>query len=798
MSELRQRLLPIARQPLALVGVLRTFCASASDRAKTLADQPALRRVAARFKFYTASLRRTVERWRREAGLGGVSSEPVAGALVKISEGSRALMTLPARGRALVKLVPEPVQLELRKISTGSAHVCREIFAGILVVGLIAIVGGYGRLARGPISLPSLVPMIENAINGELSDLHVKIDDAILQRSPEGPGVVFRLRNIRLIDTDGSIVAQAPLAAIGMSGAALLSGRIAPGSVDFIGPRLVFYASDNGLSLSFYRPTSSDVEKFVKGTVRGAAPATPEAQPGTPTQSVIVKPSVPMSAGRQLDVTRTVTDVFERARRGNTSYLTRFGVKDAQVVLSREGGQTLWQVPDFSIDLQHKNERSVLVGQADLASSKGNWQLEFRTEQRLLRKSLSITALIQDLVPSGLAENFPAAAALKVLDLPVTGETSVELTSSGHFRSGEADLKLEKGYITPPWDPQNAMQIDEGNLHVRYAKRNGVFEIKPSTLKWGQSQATISGEFTPAGDDHGAPSWIFKLRAHDAVLAAAEFGLSPIDVLKQFWPKFLAGDARKWVMQNVRGGEVLGGKVSVSLEPGELARMEAGAELAPEAVNVELDLANMSLTYIEKLPPILTGNAKMKVSGLIFSVDIPQAKIVLPSGQEIALSEGRYFIPDLRPDPQQAQITFKASSATASALELLDHEPLGYMQAVGMKPDAFGGTATGSFVLNMPMREDLKFTDVKLRGEARLDQVVTSNVVGNLNVEGGAIDVNVTEQALDARGQILIKGLPAELAWQRIFYEPEERQPPIRISTTLDENAREALGLKIS
>jgi len=98
----------------------------------------------------------------------------------------------------------------------------------------------------------------------------------------------------------------------------------------------------------------------------------------------------------------------------------------------------------------------------------------------------------------------------------------------------------------------------------------------------------------------------------------------------------------------------------------------------------------------------------------------------------------------------------------------------------------------------MPMREDLKFRDIKLRGETRLDQVVAANVVGNLNVEGGAIDVKVTEQALDARGQILIKGLPAELAWQRSFYEPDERQPPIRISTTLDENAREALGLKIS
>jgi hypothetical protein len=67
-----------------------------------------------------------------------------------------------------------------------------------------------------------------------------------------------------------------------------------------------------------------------------------------------------------------------------------------------------------------------------------------------------------------------------------------------------------------------------------------------------------------------------------------------------------------------------------------------------------------------------------------------------------------------------------------------------------------------------------------------------------MSIEGGALDVNVTEQALDARGPILVKGVPAELAWQRIFYEPDERQPPIRISATLDEAQRETLGLKIS
>ena len=179
--------------------------------------------------------------------------EPLSGALAKLTtQGGKAVRALPARGRQLVKQVPPPVKIQLARLSSRGAHVCREIFAGIFVIGLIVIVLGYGRLSRGPISLPGLVAPIETAINDQLSDLTVQIDDAVLQRGNDGPGVVLRLRDIRLIDLAGEVVAQAPLAAIGLSGSALLSGRIAPGSVDFIGSRLVMaYNEESGLSLAF-------------------------------------------------------------------------------------------------------------------------------------------------------------------------------------------------------------------------------------------------------------------------------------------------------------------------------------------------------------------------------------------------------------------------------------------------------------------------------------------------------------------------------------------------------------------
>ncbi len=777
------------------------------------------------------------------------------------TEGGKALMTLPARGKALVRSMPQPVQLGLEKLSSRSAQVCREIFAGILVVGLIAIVLGYGRLAQGPMSLPTLVPTIEAAINDQLTDMRVKIDDAVLQRSPDGPGVVFRLRNIRLIDKDGSIIAQAPLAAIGMSGSALLTGRLAPGSVDFIGPRLLlFYNDDQGLSLTFTRPSAVETEAAIRGSIaEGDDPG------AAPSSAIAKRPESPIAGGgRKLDLTSAVNDVFDRARKGTTSsHLTRFGFKDALVALDQNGTQTLWQVPDFSIDLEHRNKRSIIVGQANLASSKGDWQLELRTEQHPGRGTLALTALIQDLVPSGIAGNFPSIGIFRALDMAVDGEARLELSNSGEYLSGDANFRLAPGQITPPWDRDTPLRIDGGQLQVRYdAKDKGVIEILPSTLRWGDSKATVSGTFTPVRDEDGAPvSWNFRLAAGDTVFAVEEHQLAPIaidewvaegnivpkdgqltlsrfvirsgsaqvaiagtvtespehpgspevklvgeispmpaDTFKQFWPKFLAGKAREWALERITGGEVHGGKFNIALGPGELARIEEGADAPEGAIAVDLAASGLNIAYIPKMPPVGTGESRLTVAGTELVIDVPQGRIALPSGQEIALSEGRFAIPDLRVDPQQGEITFRATGATPAVLELLDHEPFHYLEAVGLKPDFLGGTTAGAFALRMPLVADLEFNEIKLNGTARLENALTADLLGagGIPVEGGSFDVTVNEREVAARGAINIKGVPAELNWRRVFYAPDDQQPPATVTAVLDEAAREKLGFKIN
>jgi hypothetical protein len=401
------------------------------------------------------------------------------------------------------------------------------------------------------------------------------------------------------------------------------------------------------------------------------------------------------------------------------------------------------------------------------------------------------------------------------------------------------------------------MRIDHGDLRISYLKAKDTIRIAPSTVAWGKSKATISGEVRPVRDAKGLPTaWNFSLSANKAVLAVEEYGLPPmrvdewsatgsvvpaegrvelsrfvirsgkasiefsgsvadspdspeikltghvspmpVETLKLFWPKFLVGKARKWVFERISGGQVLGGKFNVSLASGDLAKIEQGGEAPPGAVNVELDIFGMSIVYIPEMPPVVTGDAKLVVSGTEFFVDVPSAKIAVPSGEEVALSEGRFFIPDLRIDPQPGEITFKASGATGVVLQLLDHEPLGYIQSVGMKSDFLGGTAEGGFKLSMPLKAKLEFKEIKLAGTARINDPIPSNLFSNVAVEGGALDVNVTEQAIDANGELRIKGVPATIAWQRIFYTPDELQPPIRVTATLDAASREKLGMKVN
>src|SRR5262249_49575690 len=95
---------------------------------------------------------------------------------------------------------------------------------GVFLLALFAL---WWRLSSGPIELDIATPWLTAAIKENFGPGHeVEIGGTQLERDANKRRTSLRIRDIVVRDADGTVVASAPKAEVGISGASLLAGRI--------------------------------------------------------------------------------------------------------------------------------------------------------------------------------------------------------------------------------------------------------------------------------------------------------------------------------------------------------------------------------------------------------------------------------------------------------------------------------------------------------------------------------------------------------------------------------------------
>jgi len=271
---------------------------------------------------------------------------------------------------------------------------CVRFLVPVLMLLTLAVGLGYFRLAQGPASLKFLVAPIERGIAAELNGLVPKIDDVVVTLR-EGGGFEFRLINLRLFEHDGELVASAPSAAMQLSASALWSMRVVPSKVVFLAPQVFMaYSRTEGLTLRFSQ-ADGDVD-ILKGLKRAPSPAinlaralsAKEDREGSGSGDKTANRRQPETAKLQsqvINVTRLLAQTTQRARNGTgaSSFLREVGFRNASVVIDHEGHLSTWNVPRFSVDLDHRRSGNIVSGSATVSSARGPWILSFRFEDDL-------------------------------------------------------------------------------------------------------------------------------------------------------------------------------------------------------------------------------------------------------------------------------------------------------------------------------------------------------------------------------------------------------------------------------
>jgi hypothetical protein len=711
----------------------------------------------------------------------------------------------------------------------------------LLGVGLI-----YLRLLQGPISVGFIVGPVERGLSSELPEFSVKIEDAIVQLS-ERQGIEFRLRNIRVADADGDVVALAPLAGVSMSYRALLSARIAPARIELIQPRVLVSRTEDGrLSLSFTPPAEAGAH---------AAPGSDQAQISHRDNAAAVAPG---TSSRSLDLAAALADASARARRQQyaASFLEAVGFKDASVIYDAYGYRSVWQVPEFDIRVEHKQKRSIVSGLGTVASTAGPWTFSLRAEESEKTKTVRLDATVQGLVPRGLAHGRVHFTSFEGIDFPISGSGGLELSRDGTILHGHFALDMEPGKLHLPWLDRSAFAVGSGRLDVRYSGDKERFDFGPATFSWGKNHAVIAGSVV-----HGAklekpvPGWQFDLRTLKGVLAAEEgdvpplaierwvasgrigpepgrlqlqefqldaggaqmamtgnitnaagrvdavvegrIGAMPVASMKALWPGPIAPRTREWVSRNLTAGTLKGGTFRIATQR-EAASTVAADNPQERRLSLTLEGADLEFATMQGFPPIEAPRALLRVEGSEAEMTIPEASIDAGQGRRISVKPGRLLVSAIDSERPLAEISARAQGPLGAVLDILDREPLALVRTAGLGLTGLDGKVEGQVRVSLPLGQTISTADMKVEGKARITDGRAKDVFGAHDINGATIALDVTEKAMDVRGDMLLSGVSVKLGWQVLAGVPAAQQPPIKLSATLDNSDRAQLKLDLN
>ena len=287
---------------------------------------------------------------------------------------------------------------------------------------------------------------IERAIAEEVAGLHVHIEGVAL-RLGDGGQLEFELKNVRVTDAGGVPLASLPPRSVSLSRKALLSGRIAPESVDLIAPRLsLFYSEDGTLSLKFAPPAETHRKRA--GAIAGAArhgAARRRRAAGNRRRRRVARPHRPRQGAVRDLRARTAARARQRlpARdrtqgpppsSSTTAAARASGACPSSTSISTTGAAAA------RLPAAPRSTRCRARGPSTSAPT------STRTA-----KTLQLAVSVQGLVPRGLARTLPQLAGLESLDVPVWGDARLDLSSTGEILSGTIGIDAAPGQVLLPW-----------------------------------------------------------------------------------------------------------------------------------------------------------------------------------------------------------------------------------------------------------------------------------------------------------------------------------------------------------
>jgi hypothetical protein len=433
-------------------------------------------------------------------------------------------------------------------------------------------------------------------------------------------------------------------------------------------------------------------------------------------------------------------------------------------------------------------------------------------------------------------------------DMPISFKFDLQMNADRKLASMEGRFSLGAGYFKLADPDHEPMLIDEagGELHWDAAAQKIV--VPSVQIFEGETHLAFKGEVTPPAASE--PAWVIDLASTDAVFAGERpgeqpihiqnaafharyladdkrfvvdnfsltgpdvngsmkaevnatdqgptlkldmtIGRSPLTNLARLWPTFLVPDVRIWCIENIKGGELQAGQLSINWDA---AAFKAAREKRPvpaDSVHATFSAQDVSAELLAGAP-LMAG---MEGSGVLTGNDLvitgSRGYIDVEPGKRIQASDISFVVPDLKPKPlNPARASAHFEGGADALVELISHDPFKHFIGVQSDFSIAKGHFDGKLVVDMKLGKTAKPEDATFSADAALTNLQMDKFLGAERFDQGNMNISVERGAIKITSEGKMFGADATLTATKGPSDDGTAQ----VAFTLDEAARAKRGL---
>ncbi len=606
--------------------------------------------------------------------------------------------------------------------------------------GALAIVFALGawRLSSGPISLGFLSPYIEEALRGDDLPYLIEFEDTILTWAGWERALDIRVVNMRISSADGETLLTVPSASLGLSGAALLRGVLAPSSIELIEPSLsLLRRRDGGLHLAAGGDDGAESDA----------------------------------------VDALVADLLDPPHEDHPlARLEHVGVLDAYLTVADEPSGLVWTAPKADLVFDLDDAEIIGLLSLDARVQDVETHVEVLTFHNRKSKLSSASVTFSALSLAQLASVSPKLERFSGIRVPMSGTLSFDLAPGGVIEGVDFDIVGEAGRITLP-------EVLSAPVPVRRLAAAGTVDgdlsrisLESLSLDTDRPRFSLNGVIRQTAAGVG-------VRGQFQILDM------PFDSLRDYWPEAVFGADRRWIPRNVTDGVITRLDAALDIEPGAVENDRLSATSATGTFTFE----DASIHYLRPMPPVEGVGGVARFTGESLDLTMSGGRLL-----GITVPHATARLSDIRSERARMQTIVEAEGAAMDALALLHHPRLALADRIGLRPAQIGGAVHTLFAADLPLITDLEPEQIELTAVARLRDARVDALAGKFDVSEGALRIGIDATSMDLLGTAKIQGMPATIAWRKFFGDEAPVTSRYDVSMNVTPEGQAALGIDLA